>query len=101
MKKYIDNLFRQYRQSEDGAVAVEFALVSMVFLLLVFGIMESGRLAWTMNGVRFAIEETSRYASLNPELPLTTFQDYAADKLDGMFIESGILPTFIVCFSRK
>jgi Flp pilus assembly protein TadG len=41
--------------ARDGATAVEFALVIGPFLLLMFGVIEFGRLLWTLN----ALQETA------------------------------------------
>lgn len=41
---------------------VEFGLVTPIFLLLVFGIIEGGRLLWTVHTVNNAAKEGSRYA---------------------------------------
>lgn len=41
---------------------VEFALVAPLFFLLVFGLIEGARLAWTYNTLTNATKEGSRYA---------------------------------------
>jgi Flp pilus assembly protein TadG len=41
---------------------VEFALVGPIFFLLVFGLIEGGRLVWTMHTLSNATKEGSRYA---------------------------------------
>ena len=49
---------------------VEFSLVFLVFLMMVFGLMELGKAAWTYNTVAHAARMGARYAmvhgSLNP-----------------------------------
>jgi Flp pilus assembly protein TadG len=53
-------------KSEKGQTLVEFAMVTLVFFVLVFGITEFGRALWTWNtivqatraGARFAVVET-------------------------------------------
>lgn len=91
MIKSINKFSARYRQNEDGATGVEFALVAIPFLLMIFGIMEAGRLVWAMNGVQYAVEETSRYASLNVSEGNDAFQTYAENKLEEMFISSSPL----------
>jgi Flp pilus assembly protein TadG len=55
------------RSSEEGAVAVETALVLTTLLLLIFGIIEFGTAFWTYNTMVLAIEEAGRYAMVyNP-----------------------------------
>jgi Flp pilus assembly pilin Flp len=53
--------FAQIRQAEEGATAVEMALVMMVALLLILGMVEFALAYWTMNTLSLAVEETGRY----------------------------------------
>src|SRR6201981_4268184 len=48
--------------SEQGATAVETALVMSTLLLLIFGAIEFGQAFWTYNTMVLAIEEAGRYA---------------------------------------
>lgn len=82
----IEKLFKHYFCKNDGAVATEFSFVVIPFILLVFGIMEAGRMGLAFNGVQYAIEETSRYAALNDDLSDAEFQTYAEDQLSSMFV---------------
>jgi hypothetical protein len=52
------------RGAEEGAVAVEFALVGLGLFLLIFGIVEFGRALWTYNTMLLAVEEGGRYAMI-------------------------------------
>lgn len=56
---------RLLRRSERGSTAVEFALVLPVFLLLVFGVVEFGRVMWADNTLRHAVQEGARCAALD------------------------------------
>jgi Flp pilus assembly protein TadG len=47
---------------EQGATAVETALIISTLLLLVFGAIEFGRGFWTYNTMVLAVEEAGRYA---------------------------------------
>lgn len=47
-----------------GAAAVEFALVVVVFLLLVFGIIELGRALWTWNSAVDSVRRGARSAAI-------------------------------------
>lgn len=53
------------RSSERGAVAVEFALVLPVFILLVLGIVEFGRAFNIQVSLSEAARETARYAAIH------------------------------------
>lgn len=87
----VRDFLKKYRGDQSGATAVEFALVAIPFLVMIFGVMEAGRVVWTMNGIQYAVEETSRYAALNSDLTSDDFQTYAAEKLSGMAISTGPL----------
>jgi len=52
------------RKNERGAALVEFAIVATVFLTVLFGILEFGRLFWTHNALRDATRRGARYATI-------------------------------------
>jgi Flp pilus assembly protein TadG len=53
---------RRTEKSEKGQTLVEFALVTLVFFILVFGITEFGRALWTWNTIVQATRAGARYA---------------------------------------
>lgn len=67
-----------------GAMAVEFALVMPLFLLIVMGAIEFGRLYWIRGTMQFAIDEAARYAMVNTSATNSTIQTYATGKLYGL-----------------
>ena len=52
------------RRSRRGSTLVESAVVAAVFLLLLVGIMEFGRLGFAYNEVSFAAQRAVRYAAV-------------------------------------
>jgi Flp pilus assembly protein TadG len=52
------------RKNERGAALVEFAVISTVFLSVMFGVIEFGRLFWTHNALRDAARRGVRYAAV-------------------------------------
>jgi Flp pilus assembly protein TadG len=54
----------RFRRSECGAALVEFAIVLPLLLLLVFGIIDLGRLLYTYNNLTSAVREGARLASV-------------------------------------
>jgi Flp pilus assembly protein TadG len=54
-----------------GTTAVEFAITAPVFFMVLFGIIESGRLMWTQLGLQHAVEMAARCASVNKTLCAT------------------------------
>jgi Flp pilus assembly protein TadG len=74
---------RSLWRCRGGATAVEFAFVGPVFLIMVLGIVELGRAMWIKNTLQFAVEETSRYAMMNPSAGTSTLETYAGTKIVG------------------
>lgn len=52
------------RKSEEGKTLLEFAITGTVFLLVLFGVIEFGRLFWTHNALRDAARRGVRYAAI-------------------------------------
>jgi Flp pilus assembly protein TadG len=65
------NPFR-WSRTEEGATAVETALILSTLLLLIFGAIEFGRGFWTYNTMLLAVEEAGRYAMVNNQGPPTS-----------------------------
>ena len=53
---------------EDGAAAVEFAIVASLFFMLVFGIIDFGFGFYTWNGATHAAREGARKAAVTPDV---------------------------------
>ncbi len=50
-------------KTERGASLLEFAIAASVFLTVLFGILECGRLLWTHNALKDAVRQGTRYAT--------------------------------------
>lgn len=74
------------RANRRGAIAAEFALVVPILLLLIFSIIEFGRVMWTQNVLQSAVEDAARCSALKrPECDTTAeLQSYAADRAAGL-----------------
>ncbi len=59
------SLVRRLSRDASGIAAVEFALIAVPVLTLLYGCMEVGRMVWTQAALNFATEEAARYASVN------------------------------------
>ena len=57
---------RELARDRLGATAVETALLMPVFLMLLLGAMEVGRMTWAQAGLNYAVEEAARCASVTP-----------------------------------
>lgn len=56
-----------HRKNEKGASMAEFAVVALVFLMIIFGIIEFGRLLYTHNALTDAARRGARYAALRAQ----------------------------------
>jgi hypothetical protein len=56
----------ELRQNERGTTVAEFAMVALIFFILIFGIIEFGRLLYTHNALADATRRGARYAVLHP-----------------------------------
>jgi len=54
------SLVRRFARSRRGTTAVEFAIASTPFFLLLFGIIEFSRMLWTLNAIQQAAIEGAR-----------------------------------------
>ena len=54
------------RPARPGQAIVEFALASLVFLMIVFGTIDLGRAAFTAVTLHNAVREGARYGKVNP-----------------------------------
>ena len=75
---------RAYFRDEGGATAVEFAMISGAFLIMLFGIIEVGRIFWTWNALQYATEETARYAIVHTAASSSDLSDYAFQAMSGI-----------------
>ncbi len=73
MRRYLRRRIRKLRRDERGAELIEFAVVSLLVLALVFGVMEFGRGIWFYGTVAHLAREGARYAIVRgSESPRTT-----------------------------
>ncbi len=61
----LDKVYRSYRKKRRGAAAVEFAIVAPVFFLLVFGMIEYGRMVMVQQVITNASREGARVGVLD------------------------------------
>jgi Flp pilus assembly protein TadG len=52
----------------SGVTMVEFAIGLSVFVMLLFGVFEVGRLLWTANALHYSTQQAARCASVNTTL---------------------------------
>jgi Flp pilus assembly protein TadG len=78
---------RQFWRDEKGATAVEFAMVSVLMLMMLFGTIELGRIFWTYNAVQSATELTARYFITHTSTSDTDLQTYAQTAMNKMQLD--------------
>lgn len=78
----------------SGAAVVEFAFVVPLTLLFAYGIIEFGRVLFTVGVLQYAAEEATRYAAVNYDLSTDQVKTYAANKL--MYIDPAKITSFSV-----
>jgi Flp pilus assembly protein TadG len=86
-------------RARDGNVAVEFGMLAPVLLLLMFGIVEGGRLLWTQNALHYAVEEAARCASINTTAcgSASQIEAFAAGRSGAQFASSIFTATVAGC----
>lgn len=75
---------RRFGRSKDGAVAVEFALVIVPFLALVFGIFETGQVLWASSQIDFHVDDIVREAAVDSSITSGQIQTRITGALSGL-----------------
>ncbi len=78
-------------RSRLGAVALEFALVFPVFLLLIYGLFEFSRVFLTENTLEFAVEEAARFAIVDSTAQDAAIINVAINNAAGLDVNNIIL----------
>jgi len=92
----------QLRTNLRGGAAVQFGLVVPSLLLFLLGIVEVGRMLWTMNALHYSVEEAARCASINTTACGTAgkIQAFAAARSGGTFASSVFTASTAGCGSQ-
>lgn len=87
-------MIRRLRKSEQGQALVEMALVLPLFFLLLFGVIEMGRIGYSYITVSHAAREGGRVATIGgSDLDITNAINNAAVSLDPASLTISITPT--------
>ena len=78
----------KFAKDQSGTASVEFAMIALGFLTMIFGVIEVGRLAWTTNVVDYAIDESARYAALHQDASSFEVEEEAKKVLRDLFVPS-------------
>ena len=74
----------EFMGSRKGSVAVEFALIFPVALMIFIGIVEVGRAMWVRTSLQFVAEEGTRYMMVHQNASDAELLAFALDKLVGV-----------------
>lgn len=66
---------------DDGAVAVEFAIIMPLLLLIVFGLIQYGLYFWSMQGGSSAAREAARRAAVGEPATCSAFRSYVKARI--------------------
>ena len=89
---------KRFLCDEKGTTAVEFGLVSLAFVTMIFGVFETGRYFYTVNALQFSVEQATRYAVVTENVTEAELEDYIAEDVPTIFINQEDL-TLDVSFS--
>ena len=64
----LTRLVRSLIRQRAGGALLEFAVALPVFVILLFGIFEFGRMLWIQNALHYSVQQAARCASINPTL---------------------------------
>lgn len=93
-------LIRKFNGNKDGATAVEFALVSIPFLGLLFAIFETAFVFFATQGVEAAVNDAARYVmtgQVQYDGTITSASDFKTKVICAPSGRPRILPSFIPC----
>lgn len=64
-----------------GAALVDFAIIGPFLMLMLIGLLETGRMFWIGHTLQQAVDETGRYAMINRTGDAATLTTYLASRL--------------------
>lgn len=81
MAQYAFPQFRRFKPDVSGATAVEFALISPLFFIILFGVFQLSVATFKGNTAKRAVERGARIALVTPDLTEDTIQQAVDDIL--------------------
>ncbi|TNE42635.1 MAG: pilus assembly protein [Alphaproteobacteria bacterium] len=91
LRKFI-GLFDKLRRDKRGIAAVEFAILSPIIIVMIVGVLETGRLLYTRSSLQSGLEMAGRYAMVHPNASQTELQAIAFGSLK-IYDSAGSEPT--------
>jgi len=85
------SFFQSWLRRDHGSTSVEFAMVGLGFILLMVGVIEFGRYAWTSNVIDYAVDSAARYAILHQDADVSEVEEHAKATLNDFFVPAEAL----------
>lgn len=63
--RMIKKAIGRYTDNTDGSTAVEFGLIAIGFLAIIFGVIDAGRAVMALNAMQNGLESSTRYVIVN------------------------------------
>lgn len=92
-KTHKPNKKRSFARNEDGVAAIEFAIVSVLFLTVLFGVVEASRIVWAKNTLRFALEQAARERLVDSTMTDEDIENFVLSSIDDFIDTSTITLT--------
>ena len=90
-------LLSKYRNNQDGAAAIEFALAIPIVIMLFFGMAQFGLILLANSGIRHALDKAARTATVYVGATLITDQQIRNTVTANLYgIQSGAVSTPVV-----
>lgn len=82
--------FAGFFRDTKATTAVEFGITAPVFVMVIFGVLESGTLLWTKLGLQHGTQMAARCASINPGVCASSddIKAYAVQQAYGLTLPS-------------
>lgn len=94
MKVFANSHFlKRFRRDDEGVMAVEFAMILPVFLMMLFGTLEIGNVLYAKSTLQQGIETAGRYAMVHID---ATSGEIEAEALSRITELGPLSPTFTV-----
>lgn len=84
MRRRLQGYLNRFARNEEGATAVEFAMVSVAFLTFIIGIYAAGIYFLTWNRLQQGVENAARYAAVHADATTTELEDIIINDIESI-----------------
>lgn len=76
-------VLRQYKNDDNGTTAIEFGLIALAFITMIFGVIEMGRVFMAWNAFQYSVENAARFALVNSDVTAEELTDRIVTEMAG------------------